>query len=278
METLPIYMLPLRSAFLLFILFAFVGWCCEVLYVGIFFEHKFINRGFLSGPICPIYGFGGAVILLLPVDIYSTWIPLFFSSFVLCSVIEYLISWMLEKMFHTLWWDYSHYKFNINGRVCLLNSTLFGLMGVIGGHFIFPYAEYLVTFPSEIWIRIISDIIAVILTTDIIITIRQLVDFRTTMSHLKAFGENIRERFEHEEWFRDESISEMLKVVKENIEIKKDAANLKLLEKIEKIQNLSHKNAERFIKRFPTMKSIHYKKEIQHIREKIHSKVKSHKK
>ncbi len=275
MEVLPIYLLPPRSAFLLFILFAFVGWCCEVLYVGIFFEHKFVNRGFLTGPLCPIYGFGGAVILLLPAKLYSTWIPLFVASFFLCSIVEYIISWILEKMFHTLWWDYSKYKFNINGRVCLLNSTLFGLMGMLGGHFIFPYAEQIVLYPSENWIRFFSDIIAAILGADIALTVKQLVDFNSTMVHIKMLKETVRERFEHEAWFHGESLSDMLKTIKEHIDLTKDKASQKLIERIEKFQSLKHKNAERFLKRFPTMKSLHYKEEIKMLRDRIHSKIDS---
>ena len=250
MEVLPIYMMPVRSAFLLFILFSFVGWCSEVLYVGLFFEHKFVNRGFLNGPLCPIYGFGGAVILLLPQSLYSTWIPLFFFSLILCTVVEYFISWLLEKMFHTLWWDYSHYKFNIKGRVCLLNSFLFGLMGMIGGHFIFPYAEFAVTFLDSKWIRLISDVIAAVLVVDIIHTTKQLVDFNTAMERLKAFREIV-----------------------QHLEVKKNETNQRIMERIESIQNTRHAAIEKFIKRFPTMKSVHYKEEIKLFKDRIHSKL-----
>ena len=113
---MPIYELPYKAAFLIFIMFSMVGWISEVLYVGIFHEHKFVNRGFLYGPLCPVYGFGGVVILLLPPVLYETWIPLFLASMVLCTIVEYFVSWFMEKMFHARWWDYSHYKFNIKGR------------------------------------------------------------------------------------------------------------------------------------------------------------------
>lgn len=120
MSVVPIYALPFHIVFLIFIIFSVVGWISEVLYVGIFFEHKFVNRGFLHGPICPIYGFGGLSILLLPQSLYSTWVMLFFASMLFGTIVEYISSWILEKLFHTRWWDYSHYKFNIRGRVDLL--------------------------------------------------------------------------------------------------------------------------------------------------------------
>ena len=88
MNMMAIYQLPFAQAFLIFIMFSVVGWISEVLYVGIFHEHKFVNRGFLHGPLCPVYGFGGVVLLLLPSALYSTWLPLFFASMILCTAVE----------------------------------------------------------------------------------------------------------------------------------------------------------------------------------------------
>ena len=135
---IAIYELPFWSAFLIFILFSFIGWISEVIYVGVTSAHKFVNRGFLHGPLCPVYGFGGVVILMLPPSLYATWIPLFFASMILCTIVEYFVSWLMEKLFHTRWWDYSHYKIQLNGRICLLNSILFGFLGVVVIHFVYP--------------------------------------------------------------------------------------------------------------------------------------------
>ena len=95
-----IYNLPFWSAFLIFIMFSFIGWVSEVFYVGVTSAHKFVNRGFLHGPLCPVYGFGGVVILTLPPSLYATWIPLFFASMILCTIVEYFVSWLREKLFH----------------------------------------------------------------------------------------------------------------------------------------------------------------------------------
>ncbi len=271
--------MPFRSAFLLFIIFSFIGWCSEVLYVGIFYEHKFVNRGFLHGPICPIYGFGGCAILLLPPKLLSTWIPLFFLSMFLCSVVEYFISWLLEKLFNTLWWDYSHNKFNINGRVCLLNSLLFGAMGILSVHFVIPPILYVLNLLSEKVIYISSTVIAVALTVDLLITVRRLVDFSTTMERIKNLGESLREQFSHEEWFRDNSLMEMVASVKEKAAAERSKINEKLsqerlkindklLEKIERLQS-HHKNIESYLNRFPTMQSRLYKDGISIIRQHI---------
>ena len=287
MNIIPIYQMPFRSAFLLFIIFSFIGWCSEVLYVGIFYEHKFVNRGFLHGPICPIYGFGGCAIMLLPPKILATWVPLFFLSMFLCSVVEYFISWLLEKLFNTLWWDYSHYKFNINGRVCLLNSLLFGAMGILSVHFVIPPILYVLNLLSEKVIEISSTVIAFGLSADLLMTVRRLVDFSTTMERIKTLSESLKDQFGHEEWFRDNSLIEMVNSVREKAAAERSKLNEKLnqerlkindklLERIDRLMS-HHKNVESYLKRFPTMKSHLYKDGIaiirQHIKE-FHNKKK----
>ena len=238
MTVLPIYDLPFHIVFLIFIIFSMVGWISEVLYVGLFFEHKFVNRGFLHGPICPIYGFGGLSILLLPQQLYSTWWPLFCASMLFGTIVEYLSSWILEKLFHTRWWDYSRYKFNIRGRVCLLNSVLFGVLGVVIIHFIQPLVmKYLSLFPDFV-LKISTDVIAVALTVDLLITVRRLVDFSITMEKVRALYEKQGAEF---------------------------------LEKIEQFKP-KLKNIESFMHRFPTLKSINYKEELELLKQRLKEK------
>ncbi|MCR5612656.1 putative ABC transporter permease [Treponema sp.] len=192
----PIYTYSIQYAFLIFISFSFIGWCAEVLYVGIFFEHKFVNRGFLHGPICPVYGFGGVAILCLPANILSLWVPLFFASMIFATTVEYLASWILEKAFHTLWWDYSDLKFNIHGRVCLLNSLLFGAMGILVVHFAEPLILNIISLLKGNWLFVVSHCIAIILGCDILITVRRLIDFNVAMEKLSAIHNSHIEKFQ----------------------------------------------------------------------------------
>ena len=283
MEMLPIYQLPFRQAFLIFIMFSLVGWISEVLYVGIFHEHKFVNRGFLYGPLCPIYGFGGVVILLLPAALYKTWIPLFFASMILCTTVEYFVSWIMEKTFHARWWDYSHYKFNVNGRICLLNSVLFGVLGLAVIHFVYPYMLQFLNWLGSTVIRVSSDVIAAALSVDIILTVRKLVDFSATMEKIKSFGESLRDHYGKEAWFRGESFNSMLASVKEHavkerlaqgFAAGKEKVSQSILEKIEKFQTVRNKAAESFMLHFPTMKSVQYKEALEHLKERVESKLK----
>ena len=263
---MPIYQLPFRQAFLIFIMFSVVGWISEVLYVGIFHEHKFVNRGFLHGPLCPVYGFGGVVILILPPFLYETWIPLFFASMLLCTAVEYFVSWVMEKLFHARWWDYSHYKFNIRGRVCLLNSVLFGFLGLGVIRFVYPHMLGFLNWLGDFVIQVSSDSIAAVLTVDMFLTVRKLVDFSTTMEKIKVFGDSLRDHYGNEAWFRSENIEEMLASVKEHAASGKDLINQSILEKIDRLQNARNRAAESFMAHFPTMKSIQYKEELEHLK------------
>lgn len=268
MQVLPIYVMPIRVTFLVFLIMSFIGWCSEVLYVGLFFEHKFVNRGFLHGPLCPIYGCGGLAILFLPSAIYSTWIPMFFASMILGSLVEYASSWLMEKLFHARWWDYSHYKFHINGRICLLNSVLFGLMGVLIIHFIMPYIMLFISKLSELTIVISTDIFAAVLLVDLLITVRRLVDFHGTMVRIKTFGESLYAHYEKEQWFNGESLSSAFASVKKRAQDKRGEINQSIIERIEQLQQKMN-NVESFLHRFPSMKSYHYKEELKLLRERM---------
>ena len=114
--------------FLLFITYSFLGWLMEVGLILVT-KKKFVNRGFLLGPICPIYGYGVLGILFLIGSDTKDVLAVFLKSILICSVLEYFTSYIMEKMFKARWWDYSNKKFNINGRICLETMLPFGILG-----------------------------------------------------------------------------------------------------------------------------------------------------
>lgn len=121
---------------LFFSAYSMIGWLCESIYCSIP-QKRWINRGFLNGPFCPVYGFGALLILAVLSPLLGVFefplelIVLFFTATLLTSVLEYVTSVLLEKLFHTSWWDYSNHKYQIHGRVCLMNSLLFGVMSTL---------------------------------------------------------------------------------------------------------------------------------------------------
>ena len=115
--------------FIYFIIYSFLGYICEVIFCSVG-QRRLVNRGILYLPICPIYGVG-AIIVLLVYRYVNNYLLIFIISFIFSSLIEYMTSYIFEKIFNLRLWDYSERKYNINGRVCLKNSFLFGIMGVV---------------------------------------------------------------------------------------------------------------------------------------------------
>ena len=121
--------LTLECYILLFFTGAFLGWVMEVVCKLIQFG-RFINRGFLIGPYCPIYGFGAVLVTALLTPFSESPLAVFVLAMAVCGTLEYLTSYVMEKLFHARWWDYSHRRFNLNGRVCAGTLIPFGLLGL----------------------------------------------------------------------------------------------------------------------------------------------------
>lgn len=148
----------LSLCFLLFLIYSFIGWFYEVL-LTLVKKKKFINRGFLIGPYCPIYGVGSLFVIFLLNDYLDKPFGLFILSMVICSIVEYTGSFLLEKIFKTSWWDYSSQKFNINGRICLETMIPFGLGCMLIIYIVNPFfVSILIKIP-----KVVANIIAVIL-------------------------------------------------------------------------------------------------------------------
>ena len=159
----------IETYFLLFISYAFLGWCMEVGCKYIQFG-KFINRGFLIGPYCPIYGWGAiAITILLKRYTYDP-LVLFIMSTLVCSIIEYFTSYFMEKKYHARWWDYSSKKFNINGRICLETLIPFGILGLFIMYVTNPMLFKIYQSMSEIVVHIISITLFTIFIVDNIIS------------------------------------------------------------------------------------------------------------
>lgn len=204
--------------FFIFIIYSFVGWTCEVLYCSIF-QRKFVNRGFLYGPICPIYGCGALIVFSFLMPLENRTILLFFASMILTTILEYITSWVMEKLFATKWWDYSNYRFNINGRVCLLNSVLFGIMGVVAVKYVNPVIMSFVNIFNDFWIKVIGITLMIIFLVDLIFTIKSLVNFKLYLKRFEEFIQALIKKVEQEKWVIDfqENVEEFVKKVKEKL-------------------------------------------------------------
>lgn len=114
----------------LYLIYSFTGWCAEVAVAAVK-KHKFINRGFVNGPICPIYGAGGVAFAVFLPELEHRVFFLFLGGLILASFIEYMTGRLMEKIFHKKWWDYSEERFHIEGHICLKNSVIWGICAVL---------------------------------------------------------------------------------------------------------------------------------------------------
>ena len=114
----------------IFFVYSFIGWCGEAAMAAVH-RRKFVNRGFVSGPICPVYGAGAAAVAVFLPELKDQLFFLFLGGMIVTTFVEYLTGRLLELIFHRKWWDYSDQRFNLDGYVCLKNSAVWGLCSVL---------------------------------------------------------------------------------------------------------------------------------------------------
>ena len=169
----------IATYFLYFLIIAICGWMMEVT-LQLIQKHKFADRGFLVGPYCPIYGCGALLITLCLTGLKAHPVGLFSTAILMCGVLEYATSYIMEKLFHARWWDYSDCKFNINGRVCIETIIPFGILGVLLIYVVNPFIfDSLAKVPENI-LNIVAIAMAALFVADLIVSLRVVVNFRST--------------------------------------------------------------------------------------------------
>ena len=164
-----IFGIDIRIYFLLFLAYSFFGWLIEVIGKLITMK-KFINRGFLIGPYCPIYGTGAILITFLLKKYVDDPITLFIMAILVCGILEYFTSYFMEKFFHARWWDYSQRRFNINGRVCLNTIIPFGLLGMFIMYVSNPFLISKLEALPEVYLNILAGILLMLYVIDYIVS------------------------------------------------------------------------------------------------------------
>lgn len=231
-----------------FIIYSFMGWVLETVYKTIY-QKKFINSGFLHGPFCPIYGIG-AIIMYIFLNIFKdNPIFLFIMAILILSVWEYIVGLLLEKLFDTKYWDYSDKKFNIQGRICLWNSIIWGILGIVFTYIIHPFVmDKLNEIPQNI-LEYVTILIMFYILIDGIVTIIKVRSIDVKLRKLNELSDRLKEKVEE------------LKMLKENIELKsiKSQEIQKIIDELKykqtKLKRKLLRQTNRLRKAFPTMKS-----------------------
>ena len=176
-----------------FVIYSFLGWVLESI-VRTICERKIINTGFLIGPFCPIYGFGAIIMILFLDGFKNNILLLFFISVIVLTLWEYVVGVLLEKLFHTKYWDYSDHKFNYKGRICLTNSIAWGILGVLFINYIHPFIIQILNYIDFIYVAISASIIALILLIDAIISVIKVKKIKSTLEKIEAINEQIKQK------------------------------------------------------------------------------------
>lgn len=172
--------------FLLFISYSFIGWIIESIFCSVNEKKLNLNRGFLIGPYLPIFGFGALIIIVFFNKYTNDLLALFVISSVTLTTLEYITSYIMEKLFKARWWNYYDHKFNINGRVSLTSAIGFGILSILLVCIINPlYIELLEAIPTFI-LNIISTVLLIIFLTDFFISLKIILDLNKSINNIKT--------------------------------------------------------------------------------------------
>ena len=232
--------------------YSFLGWLYESTLCSITGK-QLVNRGFLNGPICPVYGCGAVIVILCLAPLQNP-MAIFIVGMVLTCTVEYITSWLLEKIFHARWWDYSRYKCNINGRICLLGAVVFGLFSVVLLEWLHPYiAEITFKIPTPIIIGLVS-LFMCIGIGDGIVTVIHILRLNGKLSEIQV----AMNAFVQESYSKAMDLKETLH---ENFEGSKFYN-----ERIKELVENANTQEKRLLRAFPRLRSIHYNEALEHFK------------
>ena len=218
---------------LLFFIYSFIGYILEVIVVSKIEQRLVLSRGYLIGPYLPIFGFGSLLVIAILYKYSNDLLVLFILGTVLCCLLEYLTSYILEKLFKLRWWDYSDKKYNINGRICLENGIFFGILTVLLVKYINPFfINYLLLINNNI-IIIIGILLFSIILFDFIFSSFVIINL-----HEKA---SIYSKKDSTEQVKDEIIKKLRKYKLFNSRLLKAFPNFNNNKKMYDINNILEK-------------------------------------
>lgn len=249
-----------------FITYSFLGWIMESIFRSVC-EKKLINTGFLRGPFCPIYGIGAVIMILFLKNFSNNLILLFFISIIVFTIWEYLVGVLLEKLFHTKYWDYSDNKFNFQGRICLMNSIFWGILGVVFIQYIHPFIESIIEKVDITLLTYIYSIIGIVMLIDAITSIIKVKNIKVTLEKIEELNKEIKEKLKE---ITEEGKTDILENIQNLVEQLKYKRNKTMLH--------LYKNVYRLKKAFPAIDTkeiteiLNKKIELKEIKDKLKKK------
>lgn len=259
-----------------FTIYAVLGWCLEVA-AHVVTLGKFVNRGFLNGPVCPIYGFGATLVIWCLLPLRENLPVLFLASAVLTTALELVTGFLLERLFQTRWWDYSDRPFNFKGYICLLYSLAWGAACVVVVRVIHPAIATAVSWiPHTLGIILISMIMALFLC-DLWVTVTSVRALNRHLAEMEQVAADLKE-------LSDAMGGRIYQQMTKAIQLKDQAEEKAQQQKQELTEEWKQRQAEiqakwdqlelgwrhkRLIKAFPHMKSFRYTKALERLRDRL---------
>lgn len=254
-----------------FFLYGFLGWVLEVVYHAIM-QNRLVNRGFLNGAICPIYGVGMVVLTWFLRPVENNIVMLFAGSVVLCSVLELITGFALEKIFRTRWWDYSNEKFNIKGYICLKFSLAWGIAGIVAVRGIDTGAQWIYNAVPEWFMYLVLGILTVLLVIDCAATVIDIAGFNKELTSLDEFGEMIKVLSDDmtDNIYRESK--DMAERLEERFGSREEAAAAFEARK-NQIYSRMTRGQKRIIRAFPGLKGMRHRETVAEIAKRVRDEI-----
>lgn len=282
-----------------FFIYAFLGWCCEVCFAAAKNGH-FVNRGFLNGPWCPIYGCGVCIVVFCLTPLKESVLLLFLGSVILTSALELVTGFLLEKLFHQKWWDYSDMPFNIGGYICLLFSLVWGMACLLIMNTFHPMIAKLISVMPHTLGVILLCLLGTVMLVDLSATISTVLKLNQKLRRLEELAERIksasddigsalsgrtlslaekgaegREAFEEkkvqlaEKMATHEQEEAERKTAREKALQRRNAALTELKEANDELLATYHFGQRRLLRAFPSMKSTRHSEALEQMKQKF---------
>ncbi len=290
----------LYHALWVFFVYAFLGWCTEVSYAATK-SGKFVNRGFLNGPWCPIYGFGVVIVLAFLEPLKDNLFLLFLGSVILTSALEWLTGFLLEKLFAQRWWDYSDEPFNLSGYICLRFSLAWGFACLFVVKLLHPTVLLLIRLIPHLVGLVLLGILVVVMAIDLAATVSAIAKLNRRLALIDElagrireasndFGEDLAERVldaaeKGADWREDleelsdrlsqrrEEFSDDLDELKDDFQARLEARKAQNRQQLQEwkdaVQALMDKESfgqKRLLKAFPSLRSLQHRAAMDRLR------------
>jgi uncharacterized membrane protein len=271
----PFFQFSLYQMCIMFVFWSCIGWAIEVVTMTVE-TGEYQNRGFLNMPLCPIYGAGVLMVVSIFRPIAHTWLLLFLLTALMCTAFELTVGLVMEKIFHNRWWDYSMYKFNFKGYICLWTSCGWGIGCVIVIKFVQPFLERVIDAVPPTAGYIFIAVMFVIIMIDTVASIRAAVNLNMKLRKIDELSKLMLRSAQTVGGKLAGATQRVMGVA----ETAKDAASEKrseikddIAQRYEAIITARDAATDRLLNAFPTMRSLHYSEALKALRERHNIKV-----